>query len=74
MNTEQVLQSKEKRRTAAENRYLDRFEKREAKARNLLGELIRDGQQVFYIQPRAGKCREGTPEELIDFLIRNRYV
>jgi hypothetical protein len=51
-----------------------RMGKREEAAEKLVGELCREGQQVFYVWPQGGKYREGTRAELIAFLIRNNYA
>ena len=68
---EQQLDAKMARRLAAESRYLDRLERKEAKAERMIGELVSG---KLYIYPVGGKYREGTRAELISFLIRNRYV
>ena len=74
MNTEQMLNARESRRFAAEDRYLARIERRENAAEQMLGELIREGKKVFYVYPQGGKYREGSRVELIAFLIRNNYA
>lgn len=62
------------RRMANESRYLDRLDRLERKALPMIGELCRDGRAVFYVCPDGGKYREGTQTELVNFLIRNKYV
>lgn len=74
MNIYQQLEANQSRRIAAENRYLDRMEKREAEAQKMIGTLIRDGKEVFYVWPGDRKYREGTEYELIAYLIRNNYA
>lgn len=74
MQLEQMLNAKESRRFAAEDRYLARIERREDEAEQMVGKLIRDGKEVFYVYPQGGKYREGSRLELIAFLIRNNYA
>lgn len=74
MNTQQIekqLDAKQARRMAAQNKYLDRIERREAEAEKMIGELA-NGR--CYIFPVGGKYREGTRYELVKFLIRNKYA
>ncbi len=71
---ERHLNARESRRLAAEHRYLERMELREEQAEKMIGELIRNGQTVYYVCPPGGKYREGTFEDLISFLIRNNYA
>jgi hypothetical protein len=69
---ERQLDARLSRRMKAEARMLDRIEKREEKAIQMIGEL---GSGKFYIYPPGGRYRESASRlELIDFLIRNRYV
>lgn len=70
----QQLEARQRRRMAAEHRYLCRMEKREAEAEKMIGELVRDGKEVFYVWPQGGKYREGTHGDLIRFLLRNNYA
>lgn len=74
MNTEQHLEARQSRRLAAQDRYLGRLERREAEAETMIGELCREGRPIFYVWPVGGKYREGTPSDLIRFLIRNNYA
>lgn len=71
MNTEQLLNAKQARRMAAEDRYLTRVERREEAAEKMIGELVSG---KLYVYPVGGKYREGTRRELINFLIRNNYA
>jgi hypothetical protein len=57
-----------------EDRYLRKLEILERKAEPLIGELCKEGKTVYYIWPIHGKYREGSHSELVDFLIRNKYV
>jgi len=60
------------RRFAAQARAEARLIKREAAAEAMIGEL---NSGKFYIYPVGGKYRESTDKyELINFLVRNRYV
>lgn len=70
MTLDQQLTRNEKRHYAADDRYLSKWDT----AETMVGELCRDGQQVFYVFPTGKKYREGLKGDLIDFLIRNRYV
>jgi hypothetical protein len=74
MNADQRLEWRQLRRMQAEDRALARIERLEAAAYAMVGELCREGQQVFYVCPPGGKYREGARADLIAFLIRNRYV
>jgi hypothetical protein len=74
MNIDQQLNGNQNRRMANEARYLAQSERREDAAREMLGELCREGKTVYYAFPVGGKYREGTRGELINFLIRNNYA
>lgn len=71
MNIERQLDANQSRRMASESRYIDRMEKREAAAEQMIGEL---NSGKLYVFPVGGKYREGTRGDLIRFLIRNNYV
>jgi hypothetical protein len=77
---EALLNAKSNRRVAAEDRYMDRIEKKEAAAENLIGEINRDGKMVSYINQidrkgrMTGKTIEGSKLELVRYCIRNHYV
>jgi len=77
---EALLNAKSNRRVAAEDRYMDRIEKKEAAAENLIGEINRDGKMVSYINQIdrsgrfTGKTIEGSKLELVRYCIRNHYV
>ena len=51
MSPEQALNAREARRVTEEDRYLARFEKREAAAETMIGMLIREGKEVYYVSP-----------------------
>lgn len=74
MNIEQQLEARHNRRMANEARFLERIEKRERAAEEMIGELCREGRTVFYVWPQGGRYREGSWGELIGFLIRNNYA
>ena len=71
MNIHQQLEATQNRRMAAQDRFLDRIEKREAEAEKMIGEL---NSGKFYVYPVGGKYREGSKAELVAFLIRNNYA
>lgn len=74
MNDDQInkhLDARQARRMAAENRYLERMERRETEAEKMIGELISG---KLYVFPVGGRYREGSRQELISFLIRNNYA
>lgn len=67
----------ERRRVAREDRdyaAYQRAAKREDKAAEQIGELVRDGKTIHYVYPQGGRYREGRPGDLIQFLIRNNYA
>ena len=77
---EALLNAKYNRRVAAEDRYMDRIEKKEAAAENLIGEINRDGKMVSYINQIdrngrfTGKIIEGSRANLVSYCIKNKYV
>ena len=77
---EALLEAKSNRRVAAEDRYMDRTEKKEAAAENLIGEINRDGKTVSYINQIdrngrfTGKAIEGSRVNLVSYCIKNKYV
>jgi len=75
---EQDLDTRELRRLRYEDRYLVRLEKLEAKAEPLVGEVMREGKTVYYVNLlplRRGKVKESySHSELVDYLIRNKYI
>lgn len=70
MDIQRQLEINEARHYRADDRYMAKMEK----AETMVGELCRDGKTVYYIYPAGRRYREGERGELIDFLIRNRYV
>ena len=73
---ERALDAKHRRRLAAEDRFLAKREKLEAAADAKIGELCREGKTVYYIvlhKPRR-TIENTNKQELVEFLIRNRYV
>jgi len=81
-NFERQMEARDKRRGKAEDRFLTRLEKRALKAEQLVGELIREGRTIFYInlQTRDGHMTGRTREfgenfgAAIGYLLRNNYV
>jgi hypothetical protein len=71
---DRFLDGRESRRLKQDAHNLDKLDRQMAAAEAMIGELCKEGKQVFYIYPVGGKYREGPRHELIDFLIRNRYV
>lgn len=79
---ERQMEARDRRRGKADDRFLTRMEKLEQKAKQLVGELIREGRTIFYInlQTRDGHMTGRTREfgenygEAIGYLIRNKYV
>ena len=78
---ERQLMANESRRNASEDRYLERLERRMKAAEALIGELVRDGKTVYYINlmnkagDYTGKTKESSDSyELTTYLLRNGYV
>lgn len=79
---ERRLEIMEARHVRADDRYLDKLDRFEAKIERmgLIGEVMREGKTVHYINllDRAGnftgKTKEGSEFDLTKYLIRNRYV
>ena len=71
MNIEQQLEANQNRRMQAQDRFLNRLEKREEAAEKMIGELSNG---KLYAWPIGGKYREGTKHDLIQYLIRNNYA
>lgn len=72
---DELMDSMHSRRLKMEGHYLDRRERLEKRCEPLIGELERDGRTVYYITDCRGKIRESDSfYELVDFLIRNKYV
>jgi hypothetical protein len=69
---ERQQDAKQARRMHAQDRYLTRLEKLEAKAAPMVGEL---GSGKFYCYPVGGTYFEAASHtEVVDFLIRNKYL
>ena len=71
---EQQVESSVSRKIKSDDRAVARLERREARAERQVGTLCRDGKEVNYIMPPCGKYREGAKDDLVDFLIRNKYA
>jgi len=70
MNIDRQMEINEARHDAADHRWRVKAEK----AEKFIGQLWRNGKVTCYIMPQGGRYREGSYGELVDFLIRNRYV
>lgn len=71
MNADRLLDAREGRRIAREDRVHARAVAREDAADRMVGEL---SSGKCYIWPVGGRYREGTRLELVQFLVRNNYV
>lgn len=77
---DRFLDAKHRRRLASEARLETRLERREAEAATLIGELQRGPKTVYYINilgkngRPTGRIKEGTYAELVNYLLRNKYV
>ena len=84
MNTrtqfEAQLEYKNIRRMRAEDKWLAKREKLEAKAKPFIGELNRYDEKadrcftVYYVFPAGGKYKEGTYDQLVTYLARLGYI
>ena len=74
LELERQLVAREARRLAADARALRTYERKARKAEAMIGEIVHDGESRFYVWPLGGRYREGSRYDLIEFLIRNRYV
>lgn len=71
---EELIEGREIRRCKYEARYVTKLDRQIDAADEMIGELCREGRQVFYVCAKPGLYREGTRSDLIAYLIRNRYV
>lgn len=80
MNIDRQLEILEARHLAADARHYDKLDRQIDAAELLIGELIREGKKVYYINILSrngvptGRTKEDTRSELISYLIRNKYV
>jgi hypothetical protein len=74
MNDTDRLDARERAIFRANDRYMDRMERRWDAAYEMVGELVREGRTVNYVFPVGGKYREGHRAELVDYLVRNNYA
>ena len=74
MSYEDYMEARDARRFKADAKRADIEDRRWNEADRMVGTLIREGREVFYISPVGGRYREGTRSDLIAFLIRNKYV
>jgi hypothetical protein len=68
---EAFLEGRDNRRAKNEARAYDRLDRQMDAAEAMIGQL---SSGKLYVFPVGGKYREGTRQDLISFLIRNRYV
>lgn len=78
---EELMDGRDIRRGKQEDRFLDKLDRKLAAADAFIGELMREGTTIFYINVRsaAGRLTGATREfahraGATDYLIRNRYV
>ena len=71
---ERYLEGRDKRRHTIDAKAEAKLDRQYDKAEIMVGEVCREGKTVYYIYPIGGRYREGPKHELVDFLIRNRYV
>jgi hypothetical protein len=78
---ERQMERNARRRVAAEDRAMDRYDRLSVKADPLVGQLMREGKTVFYINicktngRLTGKTKEfGRHGDAVDYLMRNDYV
>jgi hypothetical protein len=71
---EREFEIKDNLRARNESKAWDRFCRRSDQAETMIGEIIKNGETVFYVWPAGGKYREGSKAELIEFLLRNNYA
>lgn len=71
---EAFLAGREIRRYKVEAKHFDKLDRQMTKADTMIGQLMRDGKTVFYVHPNGGRYKEGTRHDLINYLIRNRWV
>lgn len=71
---EAFLDGRQSRRMKNEDIAIARGDRQYDAAIQMIGELCRDGKTVYYVFPVGGRYREGTRADLVNFLIRNKYV
>jgi hypothetical protein len=77
---ERILENRMNRRLREEDVFITKLEKKTAGAEKLIGTLIREGKEVFYINVLSrdgkftGRTKEGSFIEIVDYAIRNHYV
>lgn len=72
LTADERLDARVDARQRRDERAYHRAAAREEAAERQVGELCRDGRQVFYVMPAGGRYREGSRLELVAYLIRNR--
>ena len=71
MSIEDEIELRVNRMLERDAKAYDHWCDRADKAEEMIGEL---SSGVCYIYPAGGRYRQGTRDELVDFLIRNKYV
>jgi hypothetical protein len=77
---DELMNGREISREKANDRAFDRLGRQIDEADQMIGELCREGKQVFYINLKTlsgrftGKIKEGSCAELINYLINKHYV
>lgn len=81
IDIDRMLENRERRRFASDQRAWDKMGRQQAEAEHLVGQLCREGETVYYINVRSktGRLTGATREfskrfDAVQFLIRNRYV
>jgi hypothetical protein len=80
MTDEELADAQDRRRHRADAKAHDRMMRRETEAETMIGEIVREGRPVLYINLRdrrgvpTGKTKEGSRLELVAYLLRNGYA
>jgi hypothetical protein len=80
MTNDERMEARDRARAKADDRAYDRIEGKCRAAEELIGVMIQEGQPVHYINlvnkngVPTGKIKIGSHINLVDYLIRNRYV
>ena len=72
---EELMDGRQIRRMKAEDRFLDKMERQERAAESLIGELIREGKKIYYVNfGRKNYTENASYFDMVDFLVRNKYI
>lgn len=78
--TNRENENRDRRRGREEDAAIARLDRQMEAADALIGQLCREGKMVLYINIKnargipTGKIKTGSRYDLIDYMIRNRYV